>query len=159
MNDQKFLYVSYIKTTLDELWQALTSSEFTRQYWMGSDIESDWKTGSPIKVITQDGTVKVSGKILAAEKPKVLSYSWSIQTDEALRSEKPSQVTFLLERFEPNPELVKLTVTHDDFPENSKTFSGITVGWPMVLSSLKSLLETKRAIHFQGSCGSQTNQR
>ena len=83
----------------------------------------------------------------------MLSYTWSMQADEQMRDEKPSRVTFLLEGFEPNPQLVKLTVSHDEFPENSKVFPSISNGWPMVLSSLKTLLETKRAIAFKGSCG------
>jgi uncharacterized protein YndB with AHSA1/START domain len=153
MRNQKFFYVIYIKAIPDELWEALTSSQFTRQYWMGNNVESDWKTGSSVKFIKPDGRVILSGKILASEKPKVLSYTWSYQTDELMRAEKPSRVTFLLERFEPNPELVKLTVSHDEFPENSKAFPNISNGWPMVLSGLKTLLETKRAILFQGTCG------
>ncbi len=83
----------------------------------------------------------------------MLSYTWSFLADEQMRAEKPSRVTFLLERYAPNPEVVKLTVTHDEFPEDSKVFPNISNGWPMVLSSLKTLLETKRAIHFQGTCG------
>jgi uncharacterized protein YndB with AHSA1/START domain len=152
MSNQKYLYVTYIRTSPDELWEALTSSEFTRQYWMGHDIESDWKAGSSVK-FTHDGKIILSGKILASEKPEVLSYTWSMQADEQMLDEKPSRVTFLMERFESNPELVKLTVSHDEFPENSKVFPSISNGWPMVLSSLKTLLETKRAIPFKGACG------
>ena len=153
MNNQKFVYVTYIRTSPEELWEALTNSEFTHQYWMGHHVESDWKAGSSVKFTTPDGKVLLSGKILASEKPKVLSYTWSMQADEQMRDEKPSRVTFHLERFETNTELVKLTVSHDEFPENSKVFPGISDGWPMVLSSLKTLLETKRAIPFKGSCG------
>ena len=152
MNNQKFVYVTYIRTSPDELWEALTSSEFTRQYWMGHDVESDWKAGSSVK-FTHNGKTILSGKILASEKPNVLSYTWSMQVDEQMQDERPSRVTFLLEPFESNPELVKLTVSHDEFPENSKVFPSISNGWPMVLSSLKTLLETKRAIPFKGSCG------
>ena len=152
MSSQKFVYVTYIRTSPDELWEALTSSEFTRQYWMGHDVESDWKAGSQVR-FTHNGKMILCGKILASEKPELLSYTWSMQADEQMRDEKPSRVTFRLERFEPNPELVKLTVSHDEFPENSKVFPGISDGWPMVLSSLKSLLETKCGIPFKGSCG------
>jgi uncharacterized protein YndB with AHSA1/START domain len=153
MNSQIFMYVSYIRTTPDELWEALTSSEFTREYWMGNNVESDWKTGSSVRFIKPDGKGILIGTILASEKPKVLSYTWSYQGNEQARAEKPSRVTFLLERFEPNPELVKLTVTHDEFPENTTIFADISNGWPMVLSSLKTMLETKQAIHFSGTCG------
>ena len=152
MNNQKFFYVTYIRTSLDELWEALTSSEFTRQYWMGHDVQSDWKAGSTVE-FTHNGKIILTGKILASVRPKVLSYTWSMQVDGQMQNESPSRVTFLLERFEPNPELVKLTVSHDEFPENSKVFPSISNGWPMVLSSLKTLLETKCAMPFKGSCG------
>jgi uncharacterized protein YndB with AHSA1/START domain len=152
MSNQKFVYVTYIRTSPDELWEALTGSEFTRQYWMGHDVESDWKAGSSVK-FTHAGKMILSGKILTSEKPEVLSYTWSMQAGEQMRDEKPSRVTFLLERLESNSELVKLTVTHDEFPENSTVFPSISNGWPMVLSSLKTLLETNRAIPFKGACG------
>ncbi|MBX9865386.1 MAG: SRPBCC family protein [Burkholderiales bacterium] len=152
MNTQQFFYISYIQTTPDELWDALTKSEFTRQYWMGNDVESDWRTGSSVKFIKLDRKGVLFGKVLAADKPKILSYTWSFQKDELTQPEKPSRVTFLLEQLSSNPELVKLTVTHDEFQENSTEFNDISNGWPMVLSSLKTLLETKQAIHFQGTC-------
>jgi|SRR5579863_5325524 len=153
MSNQKFFYVSYIKTTPEELWRALTSSEFTRQYWMGNRVESDWKIGSTVKFTSPDGKLVLSGKVLAAERPKLLSYTWSLQLSEEVKSEKPSRVVFQLERYEPNPQLVKLTVMHDEFPENSKVFPGINEGWPMVLSGLKTLLETKEGTSFEGTCG------
>lgn len=153
MKSQIFMYVTYIRTTPEKLWEALTSSEFTREYWMGNTVESDWKTGSSVRFIKPDGKGILTGTILAADKPKVLSYTWSYHGTEEAQAEKPSRVTFLLERFEPNPDLVKLTVTHDEFPENTTIFSDISNGWPMVLSSLKTLLETKQAIHFSGTCG------
>src|SRR5262249_22738812 len=102
--------------------------------------------------IKPGGRVVLVGKVLASEKPKVLSYTWSFQIDEETRAEKPSRITFVLECVEPNPEVVKLTVTHDEFPDKSIVFPQINTGWPMVLSSLKTLLETKRAILFQGAC-------
>ena len=153
MNSKVFTYVSYIRTTPEELWAALTSSEFTREYWMGNTVESDWKPGSSVRFIKPDGRGILTGTIISSEKPKVLSYTWSYQGNEQAQAEKPSRVTFLLERFEPNPDLVKLTVTHDEFPENTTIFTDISNGWPMVLSSLKTLLETKQAIHFSGTCG------
>ena len=153
MNTQIFHYVSYIKTTPDELWEALTDPEFTRRYWMDNSVASDWQTGSPVTFTNPAGKVVLVGTVLAAERPRLLSYTWSLQTDEQLRAEKPSRVTFLLERYEHDPEVVRLTVTHDGFPENSLAFPNISTGWPMVLSGLKTLLETQRAIHFQGTCG------
>lgn len=153
MSDQKFFYVSYIKTTPDELWRALTSPEFTRQYWMDNRVDSDWKIDSTVKFTSRNGKLTISGKVLAAERPKLLSYTWSLQLSEEVKSEKPSRVVFQIERYEPNPQLVKLTVTHDGFPENSKVFPGINEGWPLVLSGLKTLLETKEGTFIEGTCG------
>lgn len=140
MKNHTFVYVSYIKTSVDTLWSALTSTEFTRQYWKKM-IKSDWKVGSPVQLLKEDGTMTVHGKILAIDKPKLLSYSWIMTSDE-LR-EEPSTVTFELE---PRQDAIKLTVTHDRFPENSKVVGPISEGWPFVLSALKSLLETKQPI-------------
>jgi uncharacterized protein YndB with AHSA1/START domain len=153
MSPQKFFYVSYIKTTPDELWRALTSPEFTRQYWMDNRVDSDWKIGSTVKFTSADGKLTISGKVLASERPKLLSYTWSLQLSEETKLEKPSRVVFQIERYEPNPQLVKLTVTHDDFPVNSKVFPGISTGWPLVLSGLKTLLETKEGTFVEGTCG------
>lgn len=150
MNSQIFTYVSYIKTTPERAWDALTASSFTKQYWDGKTVESDWKTGSALKIKLPTGEVVLAGKVLAAERPKVLAYTWEFQPDPEIRKEKPSRVTFTIAR-EENPELIKLTVVHDDFPANSKMFPMISTGWPKVLSSLKSLLETNEALPM-GSC-------
>jgi uncharacterized protein YndB with AHSA1/START domain len=138
MNGPTFVYVSYIRTTPEKLWQALTDSAFTRRYWFGHSIESDWKPGSPIRFITADAC-DVRGEILVSEPHRRLSYSWHVDYDEAFRGEKPSRVNFALEIVGPE---VKLTVTHDDFAAESKVYPAISSGWPMVLASLKSLLET-----------------
>ena len=153
MNTRTFHYVSYIRTTLDELWEALTDPAFTRRYWMDNSVASDWQPGSPVTFTNPAGKVVLTGSVLVAERPRLLSYTWSLQTDEQLRAEQPSRVTFLLERYEHNPEVVRLTVTHDGFPENSLAFPNISTGWPMVLCGLKTLLETGQPVHFQGTCG------
>ena len=72
MSRQKFLYVSYIKTTVEQLWNALTSSEFTRQYWQGNEVFSDWKVGSPVTMNKRTGVLALNGKVLVSEKPKHL---------------------------------------------------------------------------------------
>src|SRR5690242_8193548 len=117
MSTQTFRYVSYIRTTLDELWEALTDPAFTRRYWMDNSVASDWQTGSQVTFTHPAGKVVRVGTVLIDERPRLLSYTWSLQTDEQLRAEKPSRVAFLLERYEHNPEVVRLTVTHDGFPE------------------------------------------
>ncbi len=143
MNKLNFTYVSYIKTTPDELWKALTSADFTRKYWFGNSVETNWKVGAPIAFVGAEGKTNISGTVLVVEKPTTLSYTWTAPTPEGERPETPSKVTFHLE---PNGHMMKLTVTHDEFPEGSNVFKRIQNGWPMVLSSLKSLLESGDAL-------------
>ncbi len=142
----EFVYVTYIETTPEKLWDALTNPEFTRQYWFNIDVTSDWKVGSPMTYFS-NGKAKVKGKVLVADRPKVLSYTFcEAEGDASL--EPPTKVTLEIE-----PELgtktVRLTVTHTDFIENSKHRPSISQGWPAVLSGLKSLLETGKVLQFE----------
>ncbi|UWU70373.1 SRPBCC family protein [Bradyrhizobium sp. NC92] len=137
MSKPKFVYVTYIETTPEKLWQALTSSEFTRQYWFGAGVRSDWKVGSPFALLL-DGEVTDSGEILESDPPRRLSYSFKHHKFEELRNEPASRVVFTLEPFGP---LVRLTVLHDGFVEGGKYLGAVSNGWPAILSGLKSLLE------------------
>ena len=148
MRKPEFIYVSYIETTPEKLWEALTSSEFTKRYWWGTSVVSDWKVGSPFALV-MDGQTADVGKILEADRPRRLSYTFQHILNEAAKEERPSRVTFVLE---PNGKLVKLTLTHEDFPEGSVVVDGISKGWPAILSSLKSLLETGTALAVPPSC-------
>jgi uncharacterized protein YndB with AHSA1/START domain len=138
MRKPEFIYVSYIETTPEKLWEALTNSEFTRRYWWDTSVVSDWKVGSPFALVLNGQTTDV-GEILEAERPRRLSYTFHHILNEAARNERPSRVTFVIE---PHGKLVKLTLTHQDFAEGSVIIDGISKGWPAILSSLKSLLET-----------------
>jgi uncharacterized protein YndB with AHSA1/START domain len=138
----EFIYVSYIETTPEKLWEALTSSDFTRRYWWDTRVVSDWKVGSPFSLVLNGRTTDV-GEVLEAARPRRLSYTFSHILNEAARNERPSRVTFVLE---PHGKLVKLTLTHDDFAEDSVVIDGISKGWPAIMSSLKSLLETGEAL-------------
>jgi uncharacterized protein YndB with AHSA1/START domain len=140
MSEPKFVYVTYIVTTPEKLWQALTEGAFTRQYWFGLTIESDWAPGSRV-VFRDGGDVHDYGEVLVCEPYRRLSYSWHVEFNEVFRGEKPSRVTFELETMGPE---VKLTVTHDEFELGSKVLAAVSNGWPLVLASLKSLLETGR---------------
>ena len=137
MNKPEFVYTTYIETTPEKLWSALTDGEFTERYWFGHRVASDWEIGSPYKFV-KEGKDKIAGKVLAFEPPKRLSYTWDPFTPDADR-ERTSRVTFDLE---PRGKVVKLTVTHDNLDEGGKTFRDISGGWPMVIANLKSLLET-----------------
>jgi uncharacterized protein YndB with AHSA1/START domain len=158
MEKPKFVYVTYINTTPQKLWAALTRTEFTSQYWFGSSIESDWKIGSPVR-FRRGGEITDEQTLLKFEPPRLLSYTWHPVFDEELRNERPSRVTFEIEPLGEKPGLqgkaVKLTVIHDDFPADSKMFPRINNGWPAVLSSLKSLLESGVALDMGfGPCAS-----
>jgi uncharacterized protein YndB with AHSA1/START domain len=142
MSKPSYVYVTYIETSPQKLWEALTSSEFTRQYWFGSEVRSDWKVGSPFALV-MNGTTTDSGEILEADPPRRLSYSFKHQMLEELRKEPISKVVFTLEPFD---KLVKLTVLHEGFIEGSKFLGAISKGWPAILSGLKSLLETGKVL-------------
>ena len=136
MSKPGFVYVTYIETTAEKLWQALTSSDFTALYWFGYRVNSDWKVGSPYKFF-KEGSKSVEGKVLESDPPRRLAYSWTPCAPE-FQHERPSRVTF---EIEPLGKVVKLVVTHEGFDEGSKSLVMISEGWPVVLSNLKSLLE------------------
>jgi uncharacterized protein YndB with AHSA1/START domain len=137
MSKPEFVYTTYIETTAEQLWHALTDGDFTERYWFGHRVASAWEIGSPYKFAKQ-GKDTVEGKVLVSEPPKRLSYTWDPCSPDAKR-ERTSRVTFDLE---PRGKVVKLTVTHDNLDEGGKTFRDISGGWPMVIANLKSLLET-----------------
>ena len=142
MSDRpQFVYVIYIRTTTERLWRALTDAEMSAQYWSGNSIVSDWRLGSPFALKGRQGNV-VIGQVLEVDPPRRLAYTFHSQHD-GLEKEGPSRVTFELEPLE---DQVKLTVTHDEFPVGSEVFGHISRGWPHVLSSLKSFLESGKGM-------------
>ena len=142
MRKPEFVYVTYIETTPEKLWEALTSSEFSKRYWFGTELKTDWKVGSPFALV-MNGTTTDTGEILEADRPRRLSYSFQHVLDDEMRSERPTKVVFTIE---PHGKLVKLTLTHEGFAEGNKHLDGISKGWPAILSSLKSLLESGTAL-------------
>ena len=134
-----FVYVTYIRATPDKIFRALTTSEFTRQYWR-HDMVSDWKKGSSWTSIPVEGqsTDNVGGKVLECDPPRRLAYSWSRKSDAADPA-NVSRVVFDVEQF---GDMTRLTVTHDQLAAGSYMDSRIRQGWPRVLASLKTLLET-----------------
>jgi uncharacterized protein YndB with AHSA1/START domain len=137
-----FIYISYIETTPEELWEALTSSAFTTRYWWDTQLISDWKVGSPIALVLKGKTTDV-GEIVEAERPRRLAYTFHHILNERALKERPSRVTFVLEPF---GNLVKLSLTHEGFAGDSVVYDGISKGWPAIMSSLKSLLETGKPL-------------
>jgi uncharacterized protein YndB with AHSA1/START domain/DNA-binding transcriptional ArsR family regulator len=148
-----FVYTTYIRTTPERLWEALTDPAFTRRYWWDTTFQTDWKAGSTMRWDTRGVTViDPEQVVLEAEPPRRLSYTWHTVTPELagvlelteearerLATERRSKVTF---EIEPLGELVKLTVVHDGFEAGSLMASLVSQGWPRVLSDVKTLLET-----------------
>jgi uncharacterized protein YndB with AHSA1/START domain len=133
MASKGFLYQTVIHTTAEKVWKALTSSEFTRQYWFGRGVESDWKVGSPVTITTPEGTVEVKGKVLEVEANKRLSYTWGSGTDT-----DGTTVVFEISQMGP---LVKLLITHD-IDMSAASAQQTANGWTFILCGLKTLLET-----------------
>jgi uncharacterized protein YndB with AHSA1/START domain len=142
MRKPEFVYVTYIETTPEKLWEALTSSEFSRRYWFNTELKTDWKIGSPFALV-MDGTTTDVGEVLEFDRPRRLSYTFHHVLSEAARKERPTKVVFVLA---PHGKVVKLTLTHEDFEAGSKLLDGISKGWPAILAGLKSLLETGDAL-------------
>jgi uncharacterized protein YndB with AHSA1/START domain len=138
MAKSTFVYVTYIRTTQEKLWSALIDPEFQKQYWFGMHCESQWKAGSPWKLVSGDGQVFDAGEIVEAEPPRRLVIRWVNQKPE-LKAEGASLCTMDLA---PDGTAVKLTVTHSIEREPSKLLEAVSGGWPKVLSNLKSLLES-----------------
>jgi uncharacterized protein YndB with AHSA1/START domain len=134
----EFLYTTYIKTTPRQVWDAITTPEFTRQYWGHANI-SDWKVGSKWEHVNQEtGNVLMTGEILEANPPKRLVLSW-VPPDKRGNESETSRVTFEIDVIE---DMVRLNVIHDRLQAGSDMARGISNGWPRVLSSMKSFLET-----------------
>jgi uncharacterized protein YndB with AHSA1/START domain len=133
-----FVYVTYIRTTPERLWSALTSREFAQEYWRGAHPEAEWKVGGPWKLVFPDGRMADSGEIVAFEPGKRLGIRWRNEFRPELKAEGWSLCIMEIETVE---GAVKLTVTHSMERENSKLIEAVSGGWPQVLSNLKSLLE------------------
>jgi uncharacterized protein YndB with AHSA1/START domain len=142
MNDDRFVYVTYIATTAQQVWDALLKGELTRQYW-GHENVSDWKPGSKWQHIANDGkrTVKVVGEVLESVPNKRLVMTWG-EAVAAADKAKRSRVAIDIETV---GEMVRLTVTHDELSPQMRR--EIANGWARVLSSLKSFLETGRPLN------------
>jgi uncharacterized protein YndB with AHSA1/START domain len=139
MTGSSFVHVTYIRTTPEKLWAALTQPEFTRRYWAETWQESDWRAGSDWRLMIPDGRVGDVGKILEIDPPNKLVIEWSIDFQPDLKAEGPTRVTYLLE---PAGTAVKLTLMQQTPVPDSRIIDAMSQGWPHLLASLKSLLET-----------------
>ncbi len=139
MDNSRFMYVTYIRTTPEKLWQALIDPEFTRRFWSETWQDCEWKAGSQWRLMIPDGRVADSGVVSEVEPQRRLVLKWRNEFKPDLREEGYSQMTYEIEK---KGESVKLTVIHEMERPGSKFIDAVSNGWPMILSSLKSLLET-----------------
>ncbi len=143
MNKSEFVYVTYIRSTVDKVWQALTTPEFTRQYWFGVESRSTFEKGAKWELVAPDGRVFDKGEIVESDPPRRLVIAWQHQLHDEMRAEGFSRATFELETVDNS---VKLTIVHGIDVPNSKLVQAVSGGWPRIIASLKSLLETGKAL-------------
>ena len=139
----KFVYVTFIRTTQQKLWDALLKPEFQRAYWFGMHQQCDWKKGAEWKMLFEDSRVADAGEVLEIDPPKRVVFKWRNEFKPELKAEGFSRATYELEPF---GEQMKLTVTHEIEKTGSEFIKAVSGGWPRVLSSLKSWLETGVAL-------------
>lgn len=148
MHASTFNYVTYISSTPEKIWDALTKSEHTEQYFFGTAIQSDWQVGSRVEY--SRGEVTDFGEILSYEPNREMTYTWENVSDQSDRQD-PTVVTFRLQ--EMDGDVVRLTLIHKnlteaDYVHETDTFQGYNNGWPFILSNLKTYLETGKTLKF-----------
>lgn len=162
MKKPDYVYVTYIATTPEKAWRAVTEADLMREWWLDLVAGcarmnvSDWKPGSRWEHTRADGTgtVDIVGKVIEATPPRRLVFTWARPNDAADTS-KHSRVTFDIEPY--GDALVRLTVTHDELEGDPDMLAGISGGWPKVLSNLKTFLETGRALPQAASASTSTS--
>ncbi len=143
MNNSRFVHVTYIRTTPEKLWKALIDPEFTRRFWNETWQDCAWKPGATWRLMIPDGRVADAGEVVEIEPQRRLVLRWRNEFMPELREEGYSRMTYEIEK---KGESVKLTVIHEMERGGSKLIDAVSGGWPMILSSLKSLLETGQAL-------------
>jgi uncharacterized protein YndB with AHSA1/START domain len=138
-----FVYVTFIRTTPEQLWSALTSADLMTEYWFGMRIETEWKLGAAWELIFPDGRIADSGEILEFDPPKRLVLKWRNEWKPEFKAEGYAQCVM---EIEPLSDAVKLTITHSMDRVQSQFIQAVSGGWPRILSNLKSLLETGQIV-------------
>jgi len=138
------VYTIYIASTPEKVWQALTTAEFSRQYFSGNSVEVDLRVGGAFMVRTPDGTLQISGEVFECDPPRKLTVTWNVNWPALVEKLGPTLVSY---EIEPAGDAVRLTMTEShDRPISDDILSGGRQGWPAILSSLKSLLETGKPL-------------
>jgi uncharacterized protein YndB with AHSA1/START domain len=146
VESSRFVYVTFIRTSSEKLWSALTNPDFMKQYWFGMHQRTDWKAGSPWQLVFADGRVADAGEIVEVDPRRRLVLRWRNEFKPELKSEGYSRCTIELE---PMQDVIKLTILHEIERPDSKFIQAVAGGWPRILSNLKSFLETGQPI-FKG---------
>jgi uncharacterized protein YndB with AHSA1/START domain len=143
MAGSTFVYVTYIRTSADKLWSALTGADFMRQYWFDMHCESDWQAGSSWRMMFPDGRVADTGEIVESAPPKRLAIRWRNEFRPELKAEGYSLCVMEIEAV---GDASKLTITHSIEKDDSNFIRAVSGGWPRIMSNLKSLLETGHVV-------------
>jgi uncharacterized protein YndB with AHSA1/START domain len=151
MNPDNFkpmtVYTIYIAATPEKVWQALTTAEFSRRYFSGLAVEAELKVGGAFVIRAPDGSVHISGEVVECDPPHKLTITWNVNWPALVEKLGPTLVTY---EIEPAGGAVKLTMTEaHDRPIDDDILSGGRQGWPAILSSLKSVLETGQALDIK----------
>jgi uncharacterized protein YndB with AHSA1/START domain/DNA-binding transcriptional ArsR family regulator len=147
MSAPKHIFEIYIKTTPERLWQALTDPALVQQYYFGSVIESDFRPGSPlIYRQAQGGRLDIEGEVIESDPPRRLVHTFAVKWDPELSEDAPSRVAFDIA---PMGDACRLSVTHDGFAAETDTYRSVQGGWPLILSGLKTLLETGERLRIE----------
>jgi uncharacterized protein YndB with AHSA1/START domain len=134
------VYTIYVASTPEKVWEALTSAEFSRKYFFGNAVEVDLRVGGAYIMRQPDGSLHISGEVLACDPPRKLTFTFNVNWPVLIEKLGPTLVTY---EIEPAGDAVRLTMTEfHDRPLSDDILSGGRQGWPAILSSLKSLLET-----------------
>src|SRR5215469_12113012 len=162
MQNNEFIYATFIRTTPEKLWEALTNGDFSQKYWMGFRIEVEQKVGGKLRILPPPGMEQHgdhAGEVLACEPCRKLVYTWNTvdKPEVAKKRDSLSRVTYELTPMGPQVKfrLIHENLLPEDIEKDPTTFRGINNGWPAVISSLKSLLETGEAISFTSTCSSE----
>jgi uncharacterized protein YndB with AHSA1/START domain len=145
----QFVYVTYIRSTRELVWDALRKPEFTSRYWFGVRQESEWKPGASWKMLFEDGRVADAGEVVEYDPPRRLVLRWRNEFRPELKAEGYSRCVMELEQ---SGSAVKLTITHTLEGEGKKFIEAVSGGWPKVLAGLKTLLETGQPLETESGC-------
>ena len=140
VTSDRLVFQIYIRATAEQVWQAITETEFRRQYFFGSTIETTFEPGTPLRSHGPDGELWGDDTVLECDPPHLLVHTWRSLWDPEAAAEPPSRVTWRVE--EQDGGLTKLTVVHDELEQSSATSRSVSGGWALVISGLKTLLET-----------------